>query len=723
MKSCNICRTRLTLPASDLAYQGQEKTMFYRICRLLTLNVQLIFVFDGPGRPWKHGGRGRGKIDYRARDLLKEVLTCFGIPYHEAPGEAEAECARLQILGIVDAVWSQDSDCLMFGCTLWLRDDRVVKEKGTKDRSKENTQKSKKTALVVKANDLKKIYIDREALILFAMLVGGDYDPKGLPGCGPRMAMKAIRRGLGQSLCACQNQRDCDTWHLQFSEFLQTSGARGLEAPIGFPAFKTLVKYNCPKVSSNEALMSNSKLKLEYVRPIDELKLLEVTSSRFNIWGRLYLNWVGPVLLTRSLAYKSSHLPREVVHSIRFTKQRAKADVSALSAHAFERKISFSPFGITTLRREDFEGMRLGYWNGDRTTLFDPEHRVECELPFYWLQKVIPQHVLEPSPPNSKQRKPTPRKQQVEMSELSESPVIAKRKRQASKDKLTAVTSLASTSEDHLYMTPSKKRPCKLLAGHMENIIELSDSDEELHLPLSRLPVKSSAPCAISQVVDFGSPSSSEGEFVAAADTRGNQNPSIISRSGFHAKTSLSVLTETEEREVQQALRLSMHEHITLPLSPQKRSSAGLKSPQTLTDCDSRNKKLDFTACTPKAARSTLSETSPTALDYLKDVSSRAMNVSAGPDRTVAQQPQCESLQSASKANVASTILPVSLAPRNVRDIRRARIQRFAPPTASPSTNYPPKTTATRVNSESQAQYVFRVPAGADCIDLTNDLA
>jgi hypothetical protein len=37
------------------------------------------------------------------------MLRCFGIPFHEAPGEAEAEaeCARLQILGLVDAVWSQ----------------------------------------------------------------------------------------------------------------------------------------------------------------------------------------------------------------------------------------------------------------------------------------------------------------------------------------------------------------------------------------------------------------------------------------------------------------------------------------------------------------------------------------------------------------------------------------------------------------------------------------
>jgi Holliday junction resolvase YEN1 len=135
--------------------------MFYRICRLRALNIQLIFVFDGPSRPWKRGKSGGGLIDYRERDLLKEMLTCFGIPFDEAPGEAEAECARMQIFGLVDAVWSQNSDCLMFGCTYWIRDDRVSKTGGT-SKAKENTEKSKKTARVVRARDLQEpLSIDR----------------------------------------------------------------------------------------------------------------------------------------------------------------------------------------------------------------------------------------------------------------------------------------------------------------------------------------------------------------------------------------------------------------------------------------------------------------------------------------------------------------------------------------------------------------------------------
>ena len=123
--------------------------MFYRVCKLLTLNIQLVFVFDGPGVPAKRGRNGGRKIDYERLQLLKQMLRCFGIPYQEAPGEAEAQCTRLQILGLVDAVWSQDSDCLMFGCTLWLHDDRVAKENWNKDRSKENTKKSDKNVRIV----------------------------------------------------------------------------------------------------------------------------------------------------------------------------------------------------------------------------------------------------------------------------------------------------------------------------------------------------------------------------------------------------------------------------------------------------------------------------------------------------------------------------------------------------------------------------------------------
>lgn len=78
----------------------------------MQLGIQLIFVFDGPRRPWKHGKSSGGAQKVREKAaLLRRVLNVMRIPHNEAPGEAEAECAALQVAGIVDAVWSDDGMC------------------------------------------------------------------------------------------------------------------------------------------------------------------------------------------------------------------------------------------------------------------------------------------------------------------------------------------------------------------------------------------------------------------------------------------------------------------------------------------------------------------------------------------------------------------------------------------------------------------------------------
>lgn len=51
-----------------------------------------------------------------------------------------------------------------------------------------------------------------------------------------------------------------------------------------------------------------------------------------------------------------------------------------------------------------------------------------------------------------------------------------------------------------------------MASRRVENIIELSDSEEELRLPVPRLGLTSSVRSAASQVVDLGSPSPSEDE-------------------------------------------------------------------------------------------------------------------------------------------------------------------------------------------------------------------
>lgn len=49
------------------------------------------------------------------------IIELMGIPVFKAKSEAEAECVNLLKKGIVDAVGSDDMDCLTFGCSTLLK--------------------------------------------------------------------------------------------------------------------------------------------------------------------------------------------------------------------------------------------------------------------------------------------------------------------------------------------------------------------------------------------------------------------------------------------------------------------------------------------------------------------------------------------------------------------------------------------------------------------------
>jgi len=71
------------------------------------------------------------------------MLQNLSVPWHKAPAEAEAECAKLQKLGIVDAVWTEDSDALMFGATTVLRfrfEEKAKSKAGKPKKDKKNIQ-------------------------------------------------------------------------------------------------------------------------------------------------------------------------------------------------------------------------------------------------------------------------------------------------------------------------------------------------------------------------------------------------------------------------------------------------------------------------------------------------------------------------------------------------------------------------------------------------------
>ncbi|GAD94986.1 DNA excision repair protein Rad2 [Paecilomyces variotii No. 5] len=106
----------------------------------------------------------------------QQLLTLFGLPYITAPMEAEAQCAELVSLGLVDGIVTDDSDIFLFGGT------RVYK----------NMFNQSKYVECYLASDLEKEYaLDRNKLIQFAHLLGSDYT-EGIPGVGPVTALEIL---------------------------------------------------------------------------------------------------------------------------------------------------------------------------------------------------------------------------------------------------------------------------------------------------------------------------------------------------------------------------------------------------------------------------------------------------------------------------------------------------------------------------------------------------
>lgn len=89
----------------------------------------------------------------------------------------------------------------MFGAGVVIRDHRVAKAKkdeGSVNGNKAHTKKSGDLVRVYRMDDVERtLGLDREALVCFALLNGGDY-ASGLRGCGPKQAMAAARSGLGK---------------------------------------------------------------------------------------------------------------------------------------------------------------------------------------------------------------------------------------------------------------------------------------------------------------------------------------------------------------------------------------------------------------------------------------------------------------------------------------------------------------------------------------------
>lgn len=267
------------------------RTLFYRLLKLLALPVHPLFVYDGRQKPAFKRGKAVSARSYGNSPIIrrsKDLIERFRFPWHEAPGEAEAECARLQQAGVVDAVMSNDVDALMFGSSLTIMN--FSKESGS------GTTSATHVTCYAMGQDghPSNIPLDRPGMILFAMLSGGDYLPSGVPKCGSKLAAEIAKAGFGEDLLQeLGSQSDMDTGLKEWRERLQyeleenesgyfTRKHKAVQIPDTFPDRTILEYYAEPKVSSDEEMtFLRTRLREAWDRDIDPMAIRTFAADHF----------------------------------------------------------------------------------------------------------------------------------------------------------------------------------------------------------------------------------------------------------------------------------------------------------------------------------------------------------------------------------------------------------------------------------------------------------
>lgn len=195
--------------------------IFYRNISLISEGIKLVYVFDGEAPELKAKTYKKRK---ESRDLAKEryqtakqeediekmrrygsqllrlneemiqeskeLLEAMGIAVVQAPGEGEAEAAYLsRIKKDIYASVSQDYDSVLFGAPKLIRNLTLARRRKTFSGWVEV-----KPEMIELQKVLNSLEINLDQLICLGILVGTDYNPRGIPRIGQKKALQIVRQ-------------------------------------------------------------------------------------------------------------------------------------------------------------------------------------------------------------------------------------------------------------------------------------------------------------------------------------------------------------------------------------------------------------------------------------------------------------------------------------------------------------------------------------------------
>lgn len=194
--------------------------LLYRTTNLAERGIRLVYVFDGEPPALKEvelkrrmrvkdeavvkydEARRRGAMDEarkyaqmtaRLKDSMvddaKRLLDMMGVPWIQAPSEGEAQAAHLASKGDVWISASQDYDSLLFGTPRLVRNLTVT---GRRKLPGKEAYVEVEPEIVELQEVLSELNLTREQLVDLGILVGTDFNPKGIKGVGPKTALRLI---------------------------------------------------------------------------------------------------------------------------------------------------------------------------------------------------------------------------------------------------------------------------------------------------------------------------------------------------------------------------------------------------------------------------------------------------------------------------------------------------------------------------------------------------
>jgi len=195
--------------------------LLYRNVNLAEKGIKTAYIFDGEppelkhkvveqrnkarehaGKKWKEALKGErleeartyavqsARLSQGMVEEAKQLLELMGLPIVQAPGEGEAQAASMAARGKIFAAASQDFDSLLFGAPRLVRNLTIT---GKRKLPRKQTYVTVKPEIFYLEEILEKLGITRGQLVDMAILIGTDYNPKGVEGLGPKKAYRLVK--------------------------------------------------------------------------------------------------------------------------------------------------------------------------------------------------------------------------------------------------------------------------------------------------------------------------------------------------------------------------------------------------------------------------------------------------------------------------------------------------------------------------------------------------